>query len=90
MNLNKSLAETLSKTIRETFDQTLGETFRAREASPQSLGSDYMLVSPQDSLRDSFFHAGCDFCTFYSTLMRCTGNVRRNRSVSELPNQSRN
>ena len=30
-------------------------TFRARQASPQSLGSDYMHGSPQDSLRDSFF-----------------------------------
>ena len=35
--------------------ETLGETFRARQASPHTLGSDYMHGFPQDSLRDSFF-----------------------------------
>ena len=46
------------ETLAETFGETLGETFRARQASPQSLGSDYIHGSPQDSLRDSFFLRG--------------------------------
>ena len=54
----KSLAETLSETLGEIFGETLGETFRARQAFPQSVGSDYMHGSPQDSLRDSCFYAG--------------------------------
>ena len=53
----KSLAKCLAKSLGES----LGKTFRARQASPQSLGSDYMHSSPQDSLRDSFFHAGHRF-----------------------------
>ena len=57
-SLTKSLAETLFETLGETFGETLGETFRASQASRQSLGSDYMHGSPQDSLRDSFFYAG--------------------------------
>ena len=57
-SLTKSLAETLSETLDETFGETLGETFRARQAFPQNLGSDYMNGSPQESLRDSFFYAG--------------------------------
>ena len=59
-SLTKSLAESLTKnlaeTLGETFSEILGETFRARQASPQSLGSDYMYGFPQDSLRDSFFY----------------------------------
>ena len=52
-----------SETLGETFGETLGDTFRTRQASPQSLGSDYMQSSPQDSLRDSFFYAGeLDIC----------------------------
>ena len=54
----KSLAETLSETLGETFGETLDETFRARQVSPQSLGSDYIHGSPQDSLRDSFLLRG--------------------------------
>ena len=54
----KSLAKSLAETLGKTSGETLGETFRACQASPQSLGSDYMQGSPQDSLRDSFFHAG--------------------------------
>ena len=58
----KSLAESLTKSLAETFSETLGETFgetfRARQASPQSLGSDYMHGSLQDCIRDSFFYAG--------------------------------
>ena len=57
-SLTKSLAETLSETLDETFGETLGETFRARQAFPQNLGSDYMNGSPQESLRDSFFLRG--------------------------------
>ena len=57
-SLAKSLAESLTKILAETLSETLGETFRARQASPQSLGPDYMQGSPQDSLRDSFFYAG--------------------------------
>ena len=69
-SLTKSLAETLSETLGETFGETLyeilgetfgetlGETLHARQASPQSLGSDYMHGSPQDSLRNSFFYVG--------------------------------
>ena len=61
-SLAKSLAESLTKSLAETLSETLGktfgETFRTRQASPQSLGSDYMHGSPQDSLRDSFFYAG--------------------------------
>ena len=57
-SLTKSLAETLSETLGENFGETLGETFDARQAAPQSLGSDYMHGSPQDSLRDSFFYGG--------------------------------
>ena len=53
-SFTKSLAETLS----ETRGEALGETFRACQAFPQSLGSDYMHGSPQDSLRDSFFLRG--------------------------------
>ena len=55
-SLAKRLAEILSETLGETFGGTLDETFRARQASPQSLGLDYMHGSPQDSLRDSFFY----------------------------------
>ena len=40
--------------------ETLGEREKSRQASPQSLGSDYIHGSPQDSLRDTFFHAGTD------------------------------
>ena len=54
-SLTKNLAETLGETFGETLSETLAETFRARQASPQSLGSDYMHGSRQDSLRDSFF-----------------------------------
>ena len=54
----KSLAKSLAETLSETFGETLGETFRALQASPQSLGSDDMHGSPQDSLRDSVFYAG--------------------------------
>ena len=43
---------------RWNFGETLCETFRALQASPQSLGSDYMHGSPQDSLRNSCFYAG--------------------------------
>ena len=57
-SLAKSLVEALSETLGETFGEILGETFRARQASPQSLRSDYMHGSPQDSLRDSFFYPG--------------------------------
>ena len=57
-SLTKSLAETISETLDETFGETLGDTFRARQAPPQSLGSDYMHGSTQDSLRDSFFLRG--------------------------------
>ena len=39
----------------QNLGKTLGKTFRARQASPQSLRSDYMHGSPQDSPRDSFF-----------------------------------
>ena len=56
-SLTESLGESLGQTLGETLGKTLGETSRARQASPQSLGSDYMHGSPQDSLRDSFFHA---------------------------------
>ena len=52
-SLTKSLAETLSETLGETF----GETFRARQAAPQSLGSDYMRGSLLDSPRLVFFYA---------------------------------
>ena len=45
---------------KKTFGEILGETFRVRQASPESLGSDYMHGSLQDSLRDSFFYAGRD------------------------------
>ena len=45
-SLIKSLAETLSETLGETFGETLGEIFRVPQASPQSLGSDYMHGSP--------------------------------------------
>ena len=48
---SKSLTDSLTKSLAET----VGQTFRARQASPQSLKSDYMPGSPQDSLRDSFF-----------------------------------
>ena len=57
-SLTKSLAESLGESLGQTFGKTLGEVFRARRASPQSLGSDYMHSSPQNSLRDSFFYAG--------------------------------
>ena len=57
-SLTKSVAKTLSETIGETFGETLGKTFHPLQASPQSLGSDYMHGSPQDSFRDSFFYAG--------------------------------
>ena len=64
-SLAKSLAESLTKTLSETigvtFGETLGETFHVRQASPQSLGSDYMHSSLQDSLRDSFFLRGSFF-----------------------------
>ena len=46
-----------SKSLSKSLAEILGETFRARQASPQSIGSDYMHDSPQDSLRDSFFYA---------------------------------
>ena len=58
-NLTKSLSETFSETLGETFGETLGEAFRARQASPQILGSDYMYSSPQDSPR-LVFYAGTD------------------------------
>ena len=45
-SLTNSLAETVSETLGENFGETLGETFRTRQASPQSLGSDYMHGSP--------------------------------------------
>ena len=53
----KRVSESLAESLADTFSETLGETFRARRASPQTLGSDYMHGSPQDSLRDSFFYA---------------------------------
>ena len=59
-SLTKSLAETLSETLGKTFGETLGETFRARLASLQSFGSNYMHGSPQDFLQNSFFYAEYD------------------------------
>ena len=56
--LGESLTKSLAETLSETLDETFGETFRARQAFPQNLGSDYMNGSPQESLRDSFFYAG--------------------------------
>ena len=54
----KSLAMSHAKSLTESLGKTLGETFRVRQASPQSLVTDYMHGSPQDSLRDSLFYAG--------------------------------
>ena len=53
---HQSLTETLDETSCETF----GETFSARQASPHSLGSDYMHGSAESSFRDSFFYAVMD------------------------------
>ena len=62
-SLAKSLAESLTKSLDKTLSESLGETFsetfRTRQASPQSLGSDYNHGSPRDSLRESFFYVGC-------------------------------
>ena len=43
------------ETLAESLGETLGESFRARQASPQSLGSDYMHGSPELSSRIVFF-----------------------------------
>ena len=56
----KSHRESRLEILGETLRKTLGETFHARQGSPQSLGSDYMQNSPQDSpsivfLRGQFF-----------------------------------
>ena len=48
-------AKSLTQNLAETLGETFGETSRAHQASPQSLGSDYMHGSPQDSLRNPFF-----------------------------------
>ena len=53
-----SLRHTFFRWSAESQAETLDETFRARQASPQSLGSNYMHGSPQDSLRDLFFLRG--------------------------------
>ena len=50
--------------------ESLGKTFRARQASPQSLGSDYMHSSPQDSLRNSFFYTGCLHAARYNKYLK--------------------
>ena len=52
-SLGKHLAsvKSLAKSLTESLGESLGW-------SPQSLGSDYMHGSLQDSLRDSFFYAG--------------------------------
>ena len=62
-SLTKSLDEIFSETLGETFGETLGETFRVRHASSQSLGSDYMHGSSQDSPRLFFFTRGGSFQT---------------------------
>ena len=41
------------ESCRESHQESSRDSLR--ESSPQSLGSDYMHGSPQDSLRDSFF-----------------------------------
>ena len=58
----KSLANSRAESLTKSLAETLGETFRARQASPQSLGSDYMHGSSQDALRDPFFYAGSVIC----------------------------
>ena len=45
----------------ESLAETHASNPRARQASPQILGSDYMHGSPQDSLRESFFYAGIEY-----------------------------
>ena len=55
MSLRESLAESHAYNPIRDSEETLGETFHSRQASPQSLGSDYMRRCPQDSRRDSFF-----------------------------------
>ena len=54
----KKSRQEICRESHQEFGETLGGTFRARQASPQSLGSDYMHGSPQDSLGDSFFDGG--------------------------------
>ena len=61
MSLGEGLAKSRAYNPIRYSGETLGKTFRARQASLQSLGSDYMHGSPQDSLRDSFFYAGRQF-----------------------------
>ena len=51
-------SENLSETLSESFCETLGETFRAHQASPQSLESDYMHGSPQTLSETRFFQPG--------------------------------
>ena len=45
-SLAESLTKRLAETVGETFIETLSETFRARRASSQSLGLDYIHGSP--------------------------------------------
>ena len=80
----KSLAKSLAESLTETFFGTLGETFRARQASPQSLGSDYMHGSPQDSLRDSFFLRGKQlmYILSFQNSCRLAGKVVSGRNYS--------
>ena len=59
MSLGESLAESHAYNPIRDSGETLGETFRARQAAPQSLRSDYtMHGSLQDSLQDLFFYEG--------------------------------
>ena len=50
----KSLAKILAERLTKSLAETLDETFHARQAFPQSLGSDCMHGSPQDSPRLAF------------------------------------
>ena len=85
-SLTKSLAETLSETLGETFSKTLGETFRSRQAAPQSLGSDYMHGSLQDSARLVFLRGKrlkfCYFSVFYHPKIQCFFAIFRKTKFS--------
>ena len=71
-SLGESLEESHAYNPIRDPGETLGEREKSRQefrqASPQSLESDYMHGSLQDSPRDSFFHAGLGCKVFYDNV----------------------